>query len=250
METSISIESHESSCEDRIDGRFVDNRSRSFNNTSLVPPEDKTTQARKNFNSIVSAQIDEVLNFCNDIEGRISRIRNSDLPAEIMVTKASSAESSIKQGPDNLFAKLIENHPNTTIQSLSDTMVEKEAFTDGVYRHRFFDGSVYEGQWRNGAIDGFGTVKWADGNTYKGMWSDNLLHGHGEYTYSNGQKYVGEFKSDKKNGHGRYTWPDGKVYDGPWKDGLQHGEGFFTNAKGLKRKGIWHEGKRQKWLTD
>ena len=89
--------------------------------------------------------------------------------------------------PENLFGEvIIAQNVNSSVQSLSETAVEKENFTDGVYRHRFFDGTIYEGSWKNGAIEGYGEVTWYDGNVYKGMWKNNFLDGHGEYTYSNG----------------------------------------------------------------
>lgn len=204
---------------------YPDNRS--FNNSSLVPAE-QILKPRESFNDRVSPYLNELVNICNDIEGRISRIRNSDLQ------QVTQNEIDTKASTDNLFGKMVVN-VNTTMQSLSDTMVEKENFNDGAYRHRFFDGTVYEGQWHNGAIDGFGKVKWSDGNTYRGNWQNNLLHGLGDYTYTNGQKYIGEFRHDKKNGRGRYIWPDGKEYDGFWKEGVQHGYGWFTNSKGIKK---------------
>lgn len=34
--------------------------------------------------------------------------------------------------------------------------------------------SIYEGEFRNGKKNGFGTYTWPDGKQYKGKWKDDL----------------------------------------------------------------------------
>ena len=59
---------------------------------------------------------------------------------------------------------------------------------------------------------------WYNGNVYEGEWRDDKRHGHGKCTFSTGDVYEGEWKDGKKHGRGKYTYSTGDVYEGEWKD--------------------------------
>ena len=77
------------------------------------------------------------------------------------------------------------------------------------------------------------------GKTYIGEFKDGKMNGKGSVTGSDGFKYVGEFKNDKMNGKGTMTWKSGGNYVGEWKDGLMEGLGTYTYGNGEKKTGIW-----------
>jgi hypothetical protein len=83
---------------------------------------------------------------------------------------------------------------------------------------RYFNGSVYTGQWRNGKMHGNGAIKWEDASSYSGEWHEG-----------------------KRTGYGTYTWPNGDTYVGQWKDNQMCGEGVYYHHDGRVQRGIWTE---------
>lgn len=55
------------------------------------------------------------------------------------------------------------------------------------------DGSVYEGELKNGEPHGQGTFTWADGDKYVGEFMDDLPRGQGTYTCANGEVLTGKW---------------------------------------------------------
>ena len=64
---------------------------------------------------------------------------------------------------------------------------------------------------------GFGKETKKDGSIYEGEWKDGYRHGQGSLTLPDGDKYVGEWKDDvpwngtecDKDGNVTATWLDG-----------------------------------------
>jgi hypothetical protein len=130
--------------------------------------------------------------------------------------------------------------------------------------------SRYEGNYKNGMRDGFGTMKFPNKDVYEGEWSENKMHGEGTYTYNSKAKkggapdiYSGSFVNGKKSGQGRYefgedqsmfsgVWVDGEmstgkwelkgaaVYTGNFKLSRPVGEGQFDFASGLTLTGSYN----------
>ena len=102
---------------------------------------------------------------------------------------------------------------------------------------------VYEGEWKDSKMHGQGKyTSAAHGTVYEGEWKNDNMHGQGKKTWYNGDVYEGEWKDDNRHGQGKYTWPSGTVYDGEWKDDNMHGQGEFTSLDGTF-KGEVKEGK-------
>lgn len=59
-------------------------------------------------------------------------------------------------------------------------------------------GGVYEGEWKFGERDGFGTFISEEGWTYQGLWKEGRRHGKGVVTYSNGRKEESIWINDAK----------------------------------------------------
>ena len=45
--------------------------------------------------------------------------------------------------------------------------------------YRYVSGAVYEGSWKGGFRDGYGTMTWDDGAKYQGDWAMGKAHGNG-----------------------------------------------------------------------
>ena len=92
------------------------------------------------------------------------------------------------------------------------------------------DGQRFDGNFKNGIIEGYGVYYYANKGKYEGEWKNNLYHGKGKLTLPHyhvhkGSKtlvgftsYSGEFVNGKKHGHGIYIWVNGAGYEGEWKD--------------------------------
>ena len=110
----------------------------------------------------------------------------------------------------------------------------------------------YEGNWKNGLKNGFGTMK-KKGSTYEGNWKDGFIDGKGKLKWKSGNVYKGDFKMGKMDGNGYMIWyNENKKYSGEWKNNIQHGFGveIWYEEKGEHKYlfnryiGEWKNGKR------
>jgi hypothetical protein len=91
-----------------------------------------------------------------------------------------------------------------------------------------------------------GSYTWYDGSIYEGTWKDNQKTGMAVYNDANGDTYVGEWKSNRRSGEGVYIWRDGRVWLGQWKDGEPHGRFIqYAPDKSIERMGVFHKGRLQ-----
>jgi hypothetical protein len=104
------------------------------------------------------------------------------------------------------------------------------------------EGVVYVGEFRNGLMNGQGTLTYPTGHLYVGEFKDEQFDGQGTLAFSNGEIYAGEFRRNEMTGHGTYTHADGGVYVGGFREGLRNGQGTFTFASGGVSSGTWRNG--------
>jgi hypothetical protein len=97
-------------------------------------------------------------------------------------------------------------------------------------RYSLRDGTVFEGNFHNGVVDGFGKIMWLEdgggkpSKVYIGEWENGHMHGYGIMFWPGKWSYAGEFVQDERTGVGRCEWREGGYYDGFWRDGVIHGE--------------------------
>ncbi|KAL5013015.1 hypothetical protein ScPMuIL_011566 [Solemya velum] len=102
-----------------------------------------------------------------------------------------------------------------------------------------YTGSQYDGDYRNGRMEGKGTYNFPTETKYEGDMKDGMFHGKGTLFFPNGSKYEATWE----NGiavQGEYTFADGLEYR---EDGWQYCDGydrrFFTETcGGLKPAGV------------
>ncbi len=105
-------------------------------------------------------------------------------------------------------------------------------------------GTVIEGEWRYGKLNGQGMYTIPDGRKYAGGFKDFLRQGQGRLTMPNGDLYVGEFHADLFEGQGTYTFAGGSKYVGEFKAGQFNGQGTYFFSNGDKYVGEFRDDKR------
>ncbi|XP_053239506.1 MORN repeat-containing protein 2 isoform X1 [Podarcis raffonei] len=93
--------------------------------------------------------------------------------------------------------------------------------------HTTPDGIIYQGNWKNDKMNGFGRLEHPSGAVYEGEFYNNMFHGTGTYIFTNGAKYTGQFCENKLQGNGEFKDTQGLEWDGTF---------HYTAAPGLKLK--------------
>lgn len=140
----------------------------------------------------------------------------------------------------------------------------------GTGKYSYANGDTYEGQFKDGKMEGFGEYKSKDGKTYKGQWKGGMKNGHGVLTskhelhydgktciHESERIYDGHWKDNFWDGYGVLTWNERDydenktciyetqcVYDGQWKNMLKEGDGAYRWANGDIYIGHWEDGFR------
>lgn len=140
------------------------------------------------------------------------------------------------------------------------------------------NGSIINGEWINGRLEGEATLTDRDNCVYKRIYKEGdmisetlisgtpkpspdskrtlrfdtgiyegevsftgKMHGKGVFTYNNGNKYEGSFKEGVKHGSGVFTWANGDLYKGEFENDLRCGYGVYTSQNGNKYDGEWKD---------
>lgn len=126
---------------------------------------------------------------------------------------------------------------NSVTDSNPDVPVEKDSFVRG----KSYEGGTYTGEidLETKKPDGSGMMYYSDGSMYDGNWKNGLPDGDGEMTYQNGDTYNGQWKEGKREGYGTYVWCDDRQYIGYYKDDLRNGEGEYVGWTGFTKTYGW-----------
>ncbi len=86
--------------------------------------------------------------------------------------------------------------------------------------------SEYKGEFVNGHYHGKGVLKTGNNFVYDGYFFENVRHGTGELREINvGRYYKGEWHQNKRHGYGLQQFSDGSVYEGDWIQDRRQGHG-------------------------
>ena len=109
------------------------------------------------------------------------------------------------------------------------------------------NGLSYRGEWRNDKPNGGGRMEFPNHDIYEGEWKDGLMDGEGIYRFYDPKKdeyissYEGQFAEGKRPGVGRMTFPDHTFYVGQWQADKRVGNGFATFTNGDSFQGLWKD---------
>ena len=221
------------------------------------------------------------LSLCLNIVKNNSLVKLLDIPKEIIFSQFILDEKTIKKifkilMPSSNFVEFLfhftkmksfdywmkEHDP--TLYYLSENIVSDKIIT--VYLE---DGSVYEGECKNGRPNGKGSMTSYDNKTiYDGDWVNGKREGIGkliisdEYNYTGpfendifsgtggvlcdikGNIYEGDFEKGKFEGYGHYKMSNGDTYIGEFKEGKFHGKGQYNDKEGNLFDGEFKQGKK------
>ena len=104
------------------------------------------------------------------------------------------------------------------------------------------DGSVYDGDMKDGHKSGHAKTVGKDAENYDGAVEDGKANGYGKWSSPKGDTYEGDFKAGRRNGKGVYAWKNGCRYVGDFVDGKQHGQGVYTCPDGKRNEGAFVAG--------
>ena len=106
------------------------------------------------------------------------------------------------------------------------------------------DGSVYEGTWVDGVMEGNGKYTNRNGTIHECLFVAGRINGHGRIMYKNGVLFEGEFHNGAGRKFGKVTGTEGNTYEGFMERGMYHGQGTYTYKSGANYEGEWKNGKR------
>jgi hypothetical protein len=110
-------------------------------------------------------------------------------------------------------------------------------------------GSNEYGEWRNGIeYRVSGTIVFSDGTKEVGTWNNDGSASAGTIVWPDGRQYKGHWRfvqgqPDIPSGQGEMTWPDGRKYTGQFSNGTMDGPGKMTYPDGKVEDGAWKAGK-------
>lgn len=153
----------------------------------------------------------------------VTRVQGGAAPGPSATTVGISPADIVKQTRSNLEGLLREAKSDAFGGGTVITPARPGDIPNGGWR--------YNGQWREGHMDGFGTLTYPDGWTYEGEWQEGRIIGTGTLTHPDGWQYTGEWRDGRMDGDGVLTYPDGWRYVGEWRDGKMHGKGELIHPE-------------------
>jgi hypothetical protein len=94
-----------------------------------------------------------------------------------------------------------------------------EGWDNCVGLQKFSDGSMYQGGFTKGGLDGYGLMTMADGMKILSQFKNNQIVGVILLTGVDGSRYVGGFDNNSFNGEGILILPNGERREGDFKEG-------------------------------
>ncbi|KAK2152378.1 hypothetical protein LSH36_330g05036 [Paralvinella palmiformis] len=92
-------------------------------------------------------------------------------------------------------------------------------------------GSNYDGDWKNGRMEGIGKYSFPTETRYEGEMKDGMFHGEGTLYFPNGSKYDAKW-ADGIAVKGKYTFADGLVFEEEnWEYCDGYDRRFYTEIK-------------------
>jgi hypothetical protein len=101
----------------------------------------------------------------------------------------------------------------------------------------------YRGAMKDGRAEGEGRYVDATGISYAGGWRNGLMEGFGTLMLPSGDEYIGQMRAGNANGRGRYIDVTGEVFEGNFAGGERDGAGTTTLPNANSYRSSWIRGK-------
>ena len=137
--------------------------------------------------------------------------------------EVKSSKKSKKNDKNNKYITYEEDKSDSLlIPTISTPLMENNIFNDDPFRNKKRSNlNKIENDPRDGPFDGirrkFPKIK-EDQSSYEGEWKDGKRDGFGTLCWGNESKFMGLFEDDKVLGYGKLWHDDGDVYKGYWKE--------------------------------
>ncbi|GMI09337.1 hypothetical protein TrRE_jg10296 [Triparma retinervis] len=119
----------------------------------------------------------------------------------------------------------------------------KQGDMEGGGMYKFADGLTYEGGFVRNRPNGIGKAIYSSGTTFEGEWLDGYPHGEGTMIYAVGSKYEGIWSKGRRHGIGKLTFPTGSYYEGDFLLGRFNGRGtYYSKDTGVTYVGSFENG--------
>ena len=104
------------------------------------------------------------------------------------------------------------------------------------------EGRVYEGCFKDGKLNGAGSITYINGMKAVGQFEDDLFEGSGKFFAENGSLMVeGDFTKGILDGKAKIVLPNQEVFEGEFNSDTGCGSGTFKAADGTTYEGrYWH----------
>lgn len=110
-------------------------------------------------------------------------------------------------------------HPKDNVQIAADPKVKLVKHGFGIFIYDDATGSNrFEGSWAKDQKNGKGVLKLKDGSVYDGQFKDGFYHDYGILKWENGDVYDGRWKKGRMEGPGNFRRSDGKFLKGSFKN--------------------------------
>ena len=170
----------------------------------------------------------------------------------LFFTNVKSFEYWLKEHDENLFYL----HENIATDKTIIVFNEDGSIYEGEYKNGKPNGhgsmtsndnkTIYDGEWKNGKKEGIGKLIITDKYNYSGPFENDFFSGTGGVLCDNqGNIYDGDFDKGKFNGYGHYKMANGDTYIGEFKDGLFNGKGQYNDKDGNLFDGEFKNGKKE-----
>lgn len=113
----------------------------------------------------------------------------------------------------------------------------------------YSDGTVYDGEFKQGRLDGPGVLKRVDGEVRTGTFVDGQLEGKGSVVEATQTRYEGELRAGNYQGQGRMEFANGTRYEGSFVAGKFQGKGKLSYSDGSVAEGDFLAGELHGAIT-
>ena len=163
-------------------------------------------------------------------KSNVDKVNPYDLLKKDYPKEFESMEKYVKEKPEHAKNPWIKTKASAGVYA-GQISEDKQITGRGVFTYN--DGRKYIGHWTRGNMDGYGILYNADGTiAYQGDFKNGAIEGNGIYYLPGGHYYIGGFKNNKMNGYGALHYNNGNSYEGEFKDHKKNGIGLLKTSTG------------------